>query len=151
MSIDGSGKSLLSLRDTTKDWLNLVVETNPLDETFDHFVGFNTRPVLLRYDAILVEELLRVFKPPASVQLTQLTNAALAKFEEVRERSVTGLQYAVEKKTRLKLEILIEPAILAISKGGAFDKTQPTLLTELGKFTIQTTDDISNMDIILVS
>jgi vacuolar protein sorting-associated protein 13A/C len=139
----GCGKSMLELHDPTTDWLSLKVETNPLKGDFDQFVALAIAPVILRYHAPAINTAVEVFKPPESVRLNQLTAAALAKYEDVKERSVTGLQHAVETRSKLKMDIKIEPATIVISEGGIFDVEKPTLITELGLLTIKSTDEVS--------
>lgn len=113
--MDGCGQSMLSLLDTSKDWLSMEVITNPLEGGFDHYVGFKVAPVLLKYHAPVVNRVIDVFKPPGDVRLNQLMTAAMARYEEVKARSATGLQYAVEQKAKLKLEIRLEPATVIVS------------------------------------
>ncbi|KAI1730781.1 repeating coiled region of VPS13 domain-containing protein [Ditylenchus destructor] len=143
VSMDGCGQSMLSLLDTSKDWLSMEVITNPLEGGFDHYVGFKVAPVLLKYHAPVVNRVIDVFKPPGDVRLNQLMTAAMARYEEVKARSATGLQYAVEQKAKLKLEIRLEPATVIVSHGGSFDEQKSTLMAELGVLTINTVDDLS--------
>uniref|UniRef100_A0A915CSW2 Vacuolar protein sorting-associated protein 13A n=1 Tax=Ditylenchus dipsaci TaxID=166011 RepID=A0A915CSW2_9BILA len=143
VSMDGCGQSMLSLLDTSRDWLHMEIITNPLDGSFDQYVGFHVAPVLLKYHSPVVNRVLEVFKPPGEVRLHQLTTAAIARYEEVKARSTTGLQYAVEQKTKLKLEIRLEPATIVLSQGGSFDESKPSLMAELGVLTINTVDDVS--------
>lgn len=135
---------MLELLDKNVDWLSLDVQTNPLKGDFDQFVGLSIAPVILRYHAPAINTAIEVFKPPESVRLNQLTAAALAKYEDVKARSVTGLQHAVDTRSKLKLDIRIEPATIVVSEGGVFDETKPTLITELGLLTIQSTDKVSD-------
>lgn len=52
----------------------------------------------------------------------RLTAAAFAKYDDIKERSATGLSYALEKQTRLKLDVEIQPTCVQIYEGGVFDK-----------------------------
>lgn len=42
------------------------------------------------------------------------------------------------------MDIKIEPATIVISEGGIFDAQKPTLITELGLLTIQSTNKVSD-------
>jgi vacuolar protein sorting-associated protein 13A/C len=88
--MSGGDKPMLELLDPSMDWLRLNVETNPLKGDFDQFVALAIAPVILRYHAPAINTAAEVFKPPESVRLNQLTAAALAKYEDVKARSVTG-------------------------------------------------------------
>lgn len=142
---------MLTMKDTSRDWLTLNFNTNPLDESYDQFVGFRTTSILFKYYALMVNEFLEAFKPPSSVRLNQLSTAAVAKFEEVRERSLTGLQYVVDKKNKLVLDISLEPATIVLTKGGVFDEKKSTVLMDLGMFTIKTVDEIEEFAAIQVN
>ncbi|KAI6181597.1 Vacuolar protein sorting-associated protein 13C [Aphelenchoides besseyi] len=143
LAMTGCDKQMLSLMHEQGEWLKLDVQTNPLKGDFDQFVGLFIAPIILRYHAPAINTAVEVFRPPESVRLNQLTAAALAKYEDVKIRSVTGLQHAVDQRTKLKMDIKIEPATIVISEGGVFDENKPTLITELGLLTIQTTEKVS--------
>lgn len=57
---------------------------------------------------------------------------------------VLGLQHAVEQRSKLKMDIRIDPATIVISEGGVFELQKPTLITELGLLTILSTDKVSD-------
>ncbi|CAD5206105.1 unnamed protein product [Bursaphelenchus okinawaensis] len=143
LSMSGCGTPMLALLDENSDWLKLGVETNPLSGEFDQYVGLFISPTILRYHAPAINAAAEVFKPPESVRLNQLTAAALARYEDVKARSVSGLQHAVDQKSKLKLDIKIEPTTIVVSEGGVFGGQKPNLVTELGVLTIQTTDHVA--------
>lgn len=74
------------------------------------------------------------------MKLNQLTAAAMSRYEEVKERSVTGLAHAVEGRTKLVLDIRIQPATIFISEGGSYKPDAPTIIADLGLLTISTID-----------
>ncbi|KAI6203695.1 Vacuolar protein sorting-associated protein 13C [Aphelenchoides besseyi] len=143
LSMTGCDKEMLSLMHEQSDWLKLDIQTNSLKGDFDQFVGLFIAPTILRYHAPAINTAVEVFRPPESVRLNQLTAAAMAKYEDAKANTVTGLQHVVDQRTKLKLDIKIEPATIVISEGGVFDEDKPTLMTELGLLTIQTTEKVS--------
>ncbi|CAJ0565306.1 unnamed protein product, partial [Mesorhabditis spiculigera] len=140
LRMDGCGAEMLRVRDATKPWLDLEVDTNPLHGKYDQKVALSIAPVTLKYHAPAVNAAADVFKPPESVRLNQLTAAAMSRYEEVKTRSVTGLAHAVEFKKKLVLDISINPATLLISEGGVYAPEKPTIMADLGLLTITTVD-----------
>uniref|UniRef100_A0A1I7W7I8 VPS13 domain-containing protein n=1 Tax=Heterorhabditis bacteriophora TaxID=37862 RepID=A0A1I7W7I8_HETBA len=136
--MDGCGAEMLRVRDPSQPWLDLIIDTYPLDGKYDQLVQLAISPVNLKYHAPAVNNAIDVFKPPESVKLNQLTAVAMSRYEEVKSRSVTGLAHAVEKKSKLVLDIKIQPARLMISEGGIFNASKPTVLADLGMLTIST-------------
>lgn len=67
----------------------------------------------------------------------------MARYEDVKARSVTGLAHAVETKTKLVLDISISPATIVVSETGIFDENKMNLITDLGLLTIRTTEEES--------
>ncbi|KAE9550830.1 hypothetical protein FO519_005958 [Halicephalobus sp. NKZ332] len=142
VSMSGCGRPMLTASlGPHQNWLDLDVETNPIQADFDQSVSLRIRPVLLKYHAPAVNAAIDVFKPPEDVLLKQLTAAAFQKFEDVKSRSATGLQYMVDKKANLKVDIKIDPATIVLTELGVFDEAKPTMIAELGLLSIETTDE----------
>uniref|UniRef100_A0A913HS02 Vacuolar protein sorting-associated protein 13A n=1 Tax=Strongyloides stercoralis TaxID=6248 RepID=A0A913HS02_STRER len=141
VTMTGCGIPMMSVIDENMKWLTMEVETNPLDGSFDQSVFLQIAPIMLKYHAPAINTAIDVFKPPESVKLNQLTAAAMASYEDVKARSVTGLSHAVDQKSKLKLDIRLHPATIVISETGVFNEDKPTLVADLGMLTIQTTDD----------
>lgn len=59
---------------------------------------------------------------------------------QVKTRSVTGLAHAVEKKSKLVLDMIIQPATIFISEGGTYNESKPIVLADLGELTIATVE-----------
>ncbi|KIH52943.1 hypothetical protein ANCDUO_16942, partial [Ancylostoma duodenale] len=140
LRMDGCGAEMLRVRDPSKPWLDLCVDTNPLHGKYDQSVQLAIAPINLKYHAPAVNNAADVFKPPESVKLNQLTAAAMSRYEEVKARSATGLAHAVENRSRLVLDIQIQPATIYISEGGVYDANKPTLLADLGLLSITTVE-----------
>ncbi|KAK6731863.1 hypothetical protein RB195_007989 [Necator americanus] len=144
LRMDGCGAEMLRVRDPSKPWLNLCVDTNPLNGEYDQFVQLAIAPINLKYHAPAVNNAADVFKPPESVKLNQLTAAAMSRYEEVKARSATGLAHAVENRSRLVLDIQIQPATIYISEGGIYNANKPTILADLGLLSITTIESDPN-------
>ncbi|WKX92088.1 hypothetical protein Q1695_010264 [Nippostrongylus brasiliensis] len=140
LKMDGCGAEMLRVRGSTKPWLKLCVDTNPLHGKYDQFVQLAIAPVNFKYHAPAVNNAADVFKPPESVKLNQLAAAAMSRYEEVKARSITGLAHAVENRSRLVLDIQIQPATIYISEGGIYDADKNTMLADLGHLSITTVE-----------
>uniref|UniRef100_A0A914WWB3 Uncharacterized protein n=1 Tax=Plectus sambesii TaxID=2011161 RepID=A0A914WWB3_9BILA len=121
-------------------WLGLTVDTNPLSGEYDQFVKAAIQPVFVVYHAPSINCLIDVFRPPESVRLQQLAIAAMAKYEDVKALSATGLAHAVEKKSKLVLDICISPATIMIPESGIYTKHRALLVADLGLLTLKTVD-----------
>ena len=75
----------------------------------------------------------------------------MSRYEEVKARSVTGLDHAVENKSKLVLDICIEPTTLMISEGGVFKPENSTILADLGMLTVKTVEDFGVTILFIVS
>lgn len=49
--MDGCGAEMLRVRDPSKPWLHLCVDTNPLDGKYDQSVQLAIAPINLKYHA----------------------------------------------------------------------------------------------------
>ncbi|KAF8366090.1 hypothetical protein PRIPAC_83919 [Pristionchus pacificus] len=137
--MDGCKEAMLRMREKG-DWLTVEVDTNPLAGGYDQKVALRIAPVNVIYHAAAVNKAIDVFKPPESVKLNQLTAAAMSRYEEVKTRSTMGMQHALEKKTKLVLDMVIQPATIFICEGGTYAEFKPVLLADLGLLTISTVD-----------
>ncbi|KAK6031852.1 hypothetical protein OSTOST_01984 [Ostertagia ostertagi] len=82
-----------------------------------------------------------VFKPPESVKLNQLAAAAMSRYEEVmniciyRSESRRSRDWwddtRLRNRSRLVLDIQIQPATIYVSEGGVYDSQKPTILADL--------------------
>ncbi|XP_060551931.1 intermembrane lipid transfer protein VPS13A-like [Ruditapes philippinarum] len=127
--------------------LDVLFETNPLDGQCDTRVRVNTRPVQIIYDAITVNQMAEFFKPPKDIQLKQLSQAAMSKFDEIKEQSATGLQHAIDLKKYTEIAVDLQPSYVIVPHGGKWTKNKDVakLVLDLGNLKIGTeksqTDD----------
>lgn len=77
------------------------------------------------------------------IESFRLTAAAMARYEDVKARSLTGLAHAVDTKTKLMLDIRIAPLTIVISENGVFNEVKRNLIADLGLLTIVTIEDDS--------
>lgn len=73
-----------------------------------------------------------------SVPNCRLTDAAAEKLVNIKERSATGLQYAIANHPRLELNIDISPSYIIVPHGGLFCSRESVLVLSLGKLLVQT-------------
>ncbi|PIO63010.1 hypothetical protein TELCIR_15409 [Teladorsagia circumcincta] len=73
-------------------------------------------------------------------QTTRNPGSEVTDVIKVKARSVTGLAHAVENRSRLVLDIQIQPATIYVSEGGVYDSQKPTILADLGHLSITTVE-----------
>lgn len=144
--MNGLDYPMIKSLESNVDWLYAEFITNPLDGSFDQCISFTTAPVVFKYNAMAVNAFLDVFKPPKSIRLNQLATTAFARYEEVKARSVTGLQYAIEKSAKLKLKIHLSPTTIVVSKGGNFNESKPNIVAQLGSLDVNTIENLSDFN-----
>ncbi|VDN06934.1 unnamed protein product [Thelazia callipaeda] len=152
VTMDGCGQPVLFMQDESTDWLTVIVDTNPLnrDEAgYDQYIKVALAPTIMKYHAPAINTAVEALRPPESVRLNQLTAAAMARYEDVKARSLTGLAHVVETRTKLVLDIRIAPLTIVVSENGIFDKNKRNLVADLGLLTITTVDDDSYADMSL--
>ncbi|XP_058837903.1 intermembrane lipid transfer protein Vps13 isoform X2 [Topomyia yanbarensis] len=128
-------KSQLERSDTL---LDVSVETNPEDKLFDLRVEVTSRPLQIIYDAETIIQLAKIFRTPTTATISQLTDAAAEKLVNIKERSATGLQYAIAKHPRMELKVDISPSYLIVPNGGFFCGRESVLIVSLGQLLVRT-------------
>lgn len=53
-------------------------------------------------------------------QNSSLTDAAADKLSNFKERSATGIQYVIEKHTRLEVNVSVQPNYVIVPHGGKY-------------------------------
>lgn len=72
VEMDAQGQPMLTMARRDSDWLEVLVDTNPLnreENNYDQFFKLSIAPTLLKYHALAINALLDVLKPPESVRL----------------------------------------------------------------------------------
>ncbi|KAM3940361.1 intermembrane lipid transfer protein VPS13A [Leptodactylus fuscus] len=127
---------LLSSRNVVVDnnisLLNLMFETNPLDESADQRLIVESQPLEIIYDAKTINSLVDFFRPPKEVHLEQLTSATLNKLEEFRDKTSTGLLYIIETQKVLDLKIHLMASYIIVPQNGFYDLNSNMLILDLG-------------------
>ncbi|XP_036365427.1 vacuolar protein sorting-associated protein 13A [Octopus sinensis] len=126
--------------------LSVKFETNPLDGSCDTRVSVNAEPLQIIYDAVTVNALAVFFKPPESVYLKQLSQAAMAKFNEVKQLSTTGLKHAIEQHKFTDICVYLKSSYVIVPESGFNRKNARRLILDLGNLKVNSeknTSDIS--------
>ncbi|XP_041355806.1 vacuolar protein sorting-associated protein 13A-like isoform X2 [Gigantopelta aegis] len=118
--------------------LDAKIETNPLDGGADTRVKLNSRPLEITYDACTVNQLAVFFKPPESVRLKQLSQAAMATFDDIKEQSATGLQHAIEQRKYTEITVDLMSSYIIVPEGGFMKPDVKLLVLDLGTLKVTT-------------
>ncbi|CAC5424184.1 VPS13A_C [Mytilus coruscus] len=133
--------SQANMTDNKNHLLDVLFETNPLDEACDTRVKLNTRHIEFIYDAVTVNNLVNFFKPPDSVNLQELTQTAVNTIDAIMERSATGLSHFINQKKVTEISVDIQPSYVIIPKIGWFKKDSCALILDLGNLKMETVDE----------
>ncbi|KAG8230080.1 hypothetical protein J437_LFUL009199 [Ladona fulva] len=112
--------------------LHIFFETDPIDGKCDRRLRIRAAPLHIIYDAVTINSVIAVFRPPRGVQLERLRAAAISGMEEIKERSSTGLQHAIDNHKNLDLEINIMSSRILIPENGTLTKDASFLIINLG-------------------
>ncbi|XP_022258714.1 vacuolar protein sorting-associated protein 13C-like [Limulus polyphemus] len=117
--------------------LQILVETNPLDQLCDQKINVLTMPLEIIFDALTVNNLNEMFKLPHTLQTYQLQADATKKLEEFKYRTSLGLEDVFDQHKTLDLNIDIKPSYIVIPEYGDLKKSQNVLVINLGNFQMQ--------------
>lgn len=116
--------------------LTLAFETNPLDGSCDTSIKVKARPLEIVYDAVTINKLAVFFRPPESVQLKQFSQAAMAKFDEIKEQSSAGIQHAIESHKYTDINVHLMSSYVIIPEGGIMRENVKLLVLDLGQLQV---------------
>nr|CAD7433011.1 unnamed protein product [Timema monikensis] len=113
--------------------LDVLFETNPLDETCDQRIHVKAHPLQIVYDAVTINKITDVFKKPETASLHQLQAAAVSTLADFREMSATGLQHAIDQSTIMDLKIDLKAPYIVIPRSGFYTKSEDVVVVNLGR------------------
>lgn len=117
--------------------LDIMFETNPLDKQCDQRVYVTSRPLEFIYDAQTINKVIDVFTVPQNTVLTQIQTAANLKLAEFKEKSALGIQYAIQKHTKLDLKIDLMGCYGVLPHAGLFTgESQTLVVVNLGRMVL---------------
>ena len=127
-----------SLTKQQEAFFDVLFETNPLDGACDTKIDVSARPLEVIYAAQTIISLADFFKPPEEVQVLQLQAAALAKFEEVKQQTTTGFQYALQQQKYTEITVHLQPTHIIIPEKGVNEAQCRMLVLDMGKLSVST-------------
>ena len=101
-----------------REILDVVFETNPLDETCDQRVRVEAQPLLVVYDARTLDNVMAMLQSNEASHLSQLQAAARETLNDLKKTSAMGLEYAIKNHTVMDVDIRIKGPYLILSHGG---------------------------------
>ncbi|XP_050687793.1 intermembrane lipid transfer protein Vps13-like isoform X2 [Eriocheir sinensis] len=137
--VEGPVPRLVTTETTTSGapLLDVTFETNPLDKACDQRVKVVAQPIEVMYHAHTIIQISDVFAPPKDVSLQQLQAAALNQLEVVKERSVTGLQTAIDNHSILDLNLSFAASHIIIPENGSYAENCSAVVVTLGSVQMQ--------------
>lgn len=127
-------------RSDRDEQLTVNFETNPIDGSSEKSIRVRTRPLEIIFDGATIMQLIDVFKPPADVNLSKIQDAAAIKVASVKERSATGLEFMVESRPRLRIDVELMPIYFILPYKGVYDvAAHSSLVVSLGTVKVLST------------
>jgi len=122
-----------------KNLLDIFFEANPIDKLCDQRIRVRARPLHIVYDCDTVSRLFSIFARPQSVNLSELEGAATAQMANFKERSATGMQYMIEKRSIIDLDVQFMPNVLILPECGTLKSSgkQSLIVVSLGQLSIK--------------
>ncbi|XP_046391664.1 vacuolar protein sorting-associated protein 13 [Ischnura elegans] len=124
--------------DSSFELLHILFETEPLDGECDQRLILQAAPLQIVYDALTIDSVMAVFSPPEGVAAEKLKAAAMSGLDDIKERSATGMQYAIDQHKKLDLSINIMSSRILIPQKGTLTKDCALLVIILGKVCFKT-------------
>ena len=85
----------------------LDFEMNPLNSKVDFRIGATLQPIEVVYDAKTIDSIIGMFIIPPEIHLMDLRKAALATVKDIRTMSRAGLQFAIQNRTIIEIEVIL--------------------------------------------
>ncbi|KAK9871302.1 hypothetical protein WA026_011571 [Henosepilachna vigintioctopunctata] len=120
--------------------LEVTFETNPLDKKYDQRLHLVARPIKIIYDAVTINKIVDIFYVENEDDLEQIQAAAAGQVMNFKEKSTTGLQYAIDQHTLLDLRIDLQAPIILIPYGGKYTSVENIIVLNLGNLKIHTVE-----------
>ncbi|XP_030829188.1 vacuolar protein sorting-associated protein 13C isoform X3 [Strongylocentrotus purpuratus] len=131
-------ESQVTLEDEKVSEVSLQFETNPMDGKADQRITLRTQPLKVVYDAHTINSIAAFFKPPQDVHLDELSAAAMSNLTELSDTSTTGLQFMVDNKQILDINVDVKSTYVIIPENGVFDGSGSVLVVDLGNVKMTT-------------
>ncbi len=130
------------------DLVNLTFENNPpfdsdgdldADEgsLYDQRLKVYSSPLEIIYDAGTFNRLVKIFRTPDDLTLTNLQHSAASKLKEYREVTTLGLQYVIEHHNLIDVDIKLKSSYVILPHGGALTKSCACAVANLGSIRVK--------------
>ncbi|KAF2358028.1 VPS13 repeated coiled region, partial [Trinorchestia longiramus] len=104
---------------------------------YDERIILRARPLQVVYHVATVVRVTDALAPPRTLSLQQLQAAALNQLEVAKERSMTGLQAAVEGSKRRDISLSVMPSRLLLPEHGQITGSCCVLVMSLGALSVR--------------
>lgn len=127
------GNELIINRQTNECLFELLAETNPVDKSFDYGVVMRARGIDFVYHTPTLYSVIDMLTPKDDVSLEQIQALAQIKFDQFKLRSATGLEYAIETHSTLKIDVVIEASYIIVPDRGSLIGCENILILSAGQ------------------
>ena len=95
------------------------------------------QPLVVIYDAETLRRVATMFRSDHATNLSQLQAAARQKLDDLKKTSFTGLEYAIQRRTVVDVDINIKGSYLFLPMGGSFESDRGKILCNMGNLVIR--------------
>ncbi|CAH1406539.1 unnamed protein product [Nezara viridula] len=119
--------------------IKVLFETNPLDsKSVDQKIHVFAEPLLVIYDALTINNLIKLFTVQENTVTSKIQAAAQAKLQEFKEVSALGLQNMLEHHVTIEVRIIIQASSVLLPQKGFYVEGCRMLAVTLGNIKILT-------------
>jgi hypothetical protein len=142
-NIDETSKNgdLKNLQSNRK-FMDINFDMNPLDAPgIDIRVAMKLQPVQSVLSRALIDRIVQFFERKTTrAQLDEISSAASATWDDLRNRAQTSIKYTLEKRTKLKIDVELAAPRFTIPKN-FIDPTCPAIVIDLGTIVFKSDPD----------
>ena len=99
--------------------MNFSFETNPNDDTCHQRIRLTTQPLTVIFDWPTFQRVANMFQSAEASELSRLQAAARQTIEDMKKTSLLGLEYAIQNRTVVDVDVNIRGSYVVVPIGGA--------------------------------
>jgi len=122
----------------TSNMIEFEFVLNPIQTQvkYDFGIIIKAQGLKMVYDKETIERLVEMMSVTREVNLDEIQTIAALKLNEFQQRSMLGLEYAIENHKKLNLSLSLEPSFILVPETGSIETANHILLVSLGHFDI---------------
>jgi vacuolar protein sorting-associated protein 13A/C len=124
------------IKNVEEPLMSVEFEVQPLDKSADFKVRLDAQPVLVIFDVDTVDALIGAFKIQKAIHFRELTDAATATGEQLRDQAKAGLEAAMKKRKLLDVEVKWQSPYIIVPQNGSLTDDADLIVISLGQLKV---------------